>query len=300
MVRIALFLLLTFPIFAQTPFGGDFTTLNAGPSILAGTSNGKLYRLNIETWVVIPSFSHPSHFVEAILQDGNSIYVALSTDTGGKVVFSPDAGQTWRDLGLEGHSVRGLSKNANTLVAVARDGVFRFEGEWRKLSPDSIVNLHSVAIHPTNSNFIYAGTTHLPRRTFDGGKSWQMGSSASTGMIDDSDVFSIRFSQLASDMFISACSGIYHSQNLGKTWKKMQGIPFESRRTHSIYEHPTQPNILFAATTAGLWRSGDRGKTWKLVSDVRTTFNAVQADPQRPTTYAAADDWEPFGRSTTA
>ena len=70
---------------------------------------------------------------------------------------------------------------------------------------------------------IYAGTSHLPWKTSDNGKTWE---SIHSGMIDDSDVFSIYIDPRSpKQVFASACSGIYQSPNGGEMWRKMMGIP---------------------------------------------------------------------------
>src|SRR4029079_10850348 len=62
---------------------------------------------------------------------------------------------------------------------------------WTRISDPQNLEMQSVtavAVDSANPEIIYAGTSHLPWKTMDGGKTWQ---SIHTGMIDDSDVFSI-------------------------------------------------------------------------------------------------------------
>ena len=58
-------------------------------------------------------------------------------------------------------------------------------------------------------------------------------------------------------MFASACSGIYRSENAGKQFQKIQGIPFSARRTRVLKQDPGNPNIVYAGTTEGLWKTMD-------------------------------------------
>ena len=83
---------------------------------------------------------------------------------------------------------------------------------------------------------------------------------------------------------MSACSGIYRSRDASETWTKLQGIPYTSRRTHVIYQHPTRPQVIFAGTTEGLWVSTDGGKpdSWRRMTSQRTVINAVAVHPDRP------------------
>jgi len=104
-------------------------------------------------------------------------------------------------------------------------------------------------------------------------------------MIDDSDIFAIHIDQSNPDtVLMSACSGIYRSRDASETWTKLQGIPYTSRRTHVIYQHPTKPQVIFAGTTEGLWVSTDGGKpdSWRRMTSSRTVINAVAVHPDRP------------------
>ena len=83
---------------------------------------------------------------------------------------------------------------------------------------------------------------------------------------------------------MSACSGIYRSVDASAKWSKIQGIPYTSRRTHVIYQHPTKPEVIFAGTTEGLWLSTDNGKpdSWRRMTSVRLVINAIAIHPDRP------------------
>ena len=54
----------------------------------------------------------------------------------------------------------------------------------------------------------------------------------------------------ANHIIASACSGIYESKNAGDSWRKVQGIPSQSRRTRAILQHPSIPGIVFAGLSA--------------------------------------------------
>ncbi len=81
-----------------------------------------------------------------------------------------------------------IAAGTSTGVYLTRDA----GANWKLISPPDDAEIRpvvSLAFHPADSKILYAGTTHLPWKTADGGASWQ---SIHTGMIDDSDVFSIR------------------------------------------------------------------------------------------------------------
>ena len=74
--------------------------------------------------------------------------------------------------------------------------------------------------------------------------------------------------------YLSACSGIYKSENGGAKFtggvgvNKTQGIPSTARRTRVLMQDPQNLNIVFAGTTEGLYRTGDSGA--RLAADDRS------------------------------
>jgi len=203
----------------------------------------------------------------------NRVYAAVwyqEPGKGGGVFRSEDSGRTWSQLGLPEEEVRALelaSGQPDVLVAGTRSGVFRSRDtgrNWERISPAGdaeLENVDSIAVDPGDSSIIYAGTFHLPWKTTDGGKTWN---SVAAGLIDDSDIMSLRVDATnPSRVYLSACSGIYRSENQGGVWTKLQGIPYAARRTHQIVQDTRHPEILYAATTEGLWVTRDAGENWK-------------------------------------
>jgi photosystem II stability/assembly factor-like uncharacterized protein len=294
------------------PFGGDVMALAIDPRdadrILIGTSDGQIYRSadGGTVWKRIrPGIKAAGFTITVILFDREkpgAIYagvkplVDLSEDTGGGGLFlSEDDGESWRALeGMNGRAVRGLvqsSKDADVLVAAARNGIYRSMDRgkaWERVTPANdpeLTGFHTVAIDPRDVNIIYVGTHHLPWKTTNGGQTWKRAGSKETGMIDDSDIMAIHIDESNPDVVLmSACSGIYRSTDGCAKWAKIQGIPYSSRRTHVIYQHPTRPEVNFAGTTEGLWISTGNGKadSWRRVTSLRLVINAIAVHPAKP------------------
>ncbi|MBL8208490.1 MAG: hypothetical protein JNM09_29945 [Blastocatellia bacterium] len=294
------------------PFGGDVASLAIDPRnaqrLLVGTNDGQLFRSTDAgvTWQRVKPGVKASGYSLGIIhfdhERPNVIYIgatqikdAINDATGGAIFVSQDGGESWREIEvMRGRSIRGLVqsvKDHNVLLVAARDGIYRSKdrgASWERITPDNdpeLRNFHSVATDPRDTNIIYVGTTHLPWRTADGGLTWTRAGSKETGMIDDSDIFCISIDGTNPDtMFMSACSGIYKSTTASEKWTKIQGIPFTSRRTHVIYQHPTRPEVIFAGTTEGLWYTKDGGQTWipGAMSPRRQVINAVAIHPDQP------------------
>ncbi len=202
--------------------------------------------------------------------------------SGGGVFRSEDGGRTWKPSGLQGEAVRAVEiapGNPKEFVAGAMSGVFRSAdggNSWERISPvgdEELRRLDSVAIDPRDGNVIYAGTFHLPWKTTDGGKNWKP---VIAGLIDDSDIMSLRVDATNPErLYLSACSGIYRSDNQGEAWTKLQGIPYAARRTQAIVQDPQQSGTLYAATTEGLWVTHDSGESWKRTTPKEWVIDGV-------------------------
>jgi photosystem II stability/assembly factor-like uncharacterized protein len=291
------------------PYGGDVRSLVIDPSdpsrLYLGTNDGQMYRStdSAGTWTRLLSFNHPGYSVDKVIIDETNpktIYVPIwwvANDTDGTIYKSTDGGDSWRELkGITGHSVRALTiapDNPKILVTAAIDAAYQSDdaGEtWRQITPSNhpdIIRLHSVAIDPRDHKIIYLGTEHLPWKTEDGGKTWYSIKGHPTDkkqqFIDDSDIFTIVIDRKEPDKVLSsACSGIYQSFNAAQTWTKFQGIPFTSRRTHTIYPDPTNRETIYSGTTEGLWKTVNNGQNWRLMTSLRTVVNAIAIHPSNP------------------
>src|SRR4030095_14706096 len=82
----------------------------------------------------------------------------------------------------------------------------------------------------------------------------------------------------------SACSGIYETKTAGDSWRKVQGIPSQSRRTRAILQHPSVPGLVFAGTTEGFWRSDKGGDpdSWMVTTSRQLEINSIAVHPSRP------------------
>lgn len=266
---------------ATGPYGGAAEVVrfvpNSPDSALAATRDGLLYMSHdgARSWQMVPFPAQLAGTLHALEVDPSSAwYVGIEGNQPwiSGVYKTTDQGHTWTQLpGLKGKAIWSLAispSNPHMLAAGGEDGVYLSEDSgttWRRISPVENRELRpvvSLAFHPRDTKIIYAGTTHLPWRTTDGGEHWQ---SIHSGMLDDSDVFSIVVDPNRPEIVLSsACSGAYRSTSAGTQWSRMP-TPHGAFRTYFV-ALDTESGAIFAGTTLGLFRSTDSGKTWSKVT----------------------------------
>ncbi len=296
------------------PFGGTATTLAIDPKdsnvVLAGAMNSLLFqsRDSGASWNPLNLPKRTLSEVTTLLidpGDSNHYFAGMIAAEGGGLFESHDQGKTWEGVkDIRDFGVRALTASASKpsrFVAGTLRGVMLSDDSgksWTRISDPQNLEMQgitAVAIDAKDANIIYAGTTHLPWKTVDGGKTWE---SIHTGMIDDSDVFSIYVDPSEpNDVLASACSGVYSSSDRGDLWHKLLGIPNTSRRTHVVREDPLNASIVYAGTTTGLFKSLNRGTSWKTLSN--TQVNALAFDPSHPENMFIALEYEGVGKSNT-
>jgi photosystem II stability/assembly factor-like uncharacterized protein len=299
------------------PFGGSARSIAIDPengrTLVAGSRDSLLFRSDDAgaSWRLLPfPRGTPGVFNSVLIDPAESPHYYAGLDAGDSpdsgVYKSKDGGETWQQLaGLRGFRIESLALspiNSGTLAAGTSKGVFISMDRgvtWRGISranDPEMQEITALAFDPVNTNVLYAGTPHLPWKTADGGATWH---SISSGLIDDSDIFSIRVDPNRPQLvFASACSGIYRSETGGEAWVKIQGIPGTHRRTHIIAEDPRHADTIFAGTTLGLFKSPDGGKTWRHLSSEQVNWMAF--DPGNPSTLYLATEFAGILKSTDA
>lgn len=287
------------------PFGGSAAIIQVDPrrpgGVVAATSNAMLFQSadSGETWtrLLFPGELRSTLHAFAIASRTGLYVAGLASDDRehSGIFLSEDEGGTWTHT-LPNENVWSIAicpADPNVIAVGAEDGIFLTEdkGEhWNRISPESnpaLMPVVSLEFDPADRMILYAGTPHLPWKTTDGGQTWQ---ETHTGMLDDSDIFSIHVDlSRHSRVFVSACSGLYRSLNQGLSWTKLAGATGASYRTYQVAQHPTLLNVWFAGTTHGLVRSTDGGSTWRKISAHVVRF--VAFDPGNPKRiYIATDD----------
>jgi photosystem II stability/assembly factor-like uncharacterized protein len=297
------------------PFGGSARAIAIDPengrTLIAGSRDSLLFRSDDAgaSWRLLPfPRGTPGVFNSVLIDPKESSHYYAGLDAGDSqdsgVYESKDGGESWQALdGIRGSRIESLAISpidSSTLAAGTSKGVFVSDDRgatWRRTSRENdpeMQEITALAFDPADIKVLYAGTPHLPWKTTDAGVSWH---SISSGLIDDSDIFSIRVDPMHPQLvFASACSGIYRSDTGGEAWHKIQGIPGTHRRTHIISEDPRNSDTIFAGTTLGLFKSPDGGKTWQHLNSEQV--NWMVFDPGDPHTLYLATEFAGILKST--
>jgi len=313
------FLIGTLPLAAgwrlSGPFGGSARSIAIAAQnrnlLIVGARDSLLFRSDDAgaTWRLLPFPQSTPGTFDALAIDPkapNHFYAGLDAgDTSDSGLYeSTDGGDHWAELpGLRGLRVESLSMYPGDpliLAAGTSRGIFLTKdggATWHRISNENnreMQDITALAFDPNDSNRLYAGTPHLPWKTNDSGATWH---SIHTGLIDDSDIFSIRVNPKRPELlFASACSGIYRSENSGESWAKLRGIPGTHRRTHIIAEDPRDSDTVFAGTTLGLFKTPDGGKTWQHLNSEQV--NWMVFDPTDPKVFYLATEYAGVLKST--
>lgn len=161
-----------------------------------------------------------------------------------------------------------------------------------------------IAFHPTNPSIIYVGTPAGGLwKTADGGTTWTALSNfiPSLGIsgivVDYSNPNTIYILTGDGDAFLGnsytyllgylrTSVGVLVTHDAGTTW---QATGFNYGGYYAGYrliQHPTDPNILLAATNVGLFRTSNAGISWTRVATQR--FFDIEFKPGSPSTVYAS------------
>ena len=295
------------------PFGGTATSLALDPEkpnfLLAGGMNSLLFRSEDagESWSLLDFPKRNLTEVTSVLvdpNDSNHFLAGIISADGGAMFSSHDQGHTWapvpdiKDFGVR--SIVAAASKPTRFISGTLRGVWMSDDSgatWTRISDPKNLEMGGItatAIDPKDPDILYAGTSHLPWKSTDGGKTWH---SIHTGMTDDSDVFSIYINPAdPNNVFASACSGIYTSNDRGDQWRKVMGLTFSQRRTHVIRKDPQSDKLIYAGTTMGLFKSPNMGATWKLLT--KEQVNAIVFDPANPGSMYMAMEYEGLSRAS--
>lgn len=236
------------------PWGGDVRSLVCSPDnadlLYLGTSDGQLFRSTdgARTWARLkPGLGRPGLSIDYIVIDPRNtrtLYVgawAVSHKEEGGVFKSEDGGAEWELL----KDTRGLS-------------------------------VRSLAIAPSDSNVLIAGTANEdPKlngifRTLDAGKTWKRISPE--GDKEIRNIESVAIDPRQTDViFIGTWHLPWKSTDGGQSWKqtgyKAVGM-IDDSDIFGICIDPSDPSLVYMNACSGIYRSQSGGTRWQKIEGI--------------------------------
>jgi photosystem II stability/assembly factor-like uncharacterized protein len=220
----------------------------------------------------------------------NTLY--LGTETG--LVIARRGNNTWQvlDRVLQDHHLTSVIAREGVILAGTTEGIQRSDdnGQHWRIVNDGLTTPHIrwLAHHPDIFDLVFAGTE--PAGIFvsrDGAERWN--ACLEVTALRDSHGWMLPYSPeagcirgftLCGQRVYAAVEvgGVLRSDDGGANWALVAGSdgnpdlsgppePFIYPDVHDIAVHPSDRNLVFAATGGGLYRSKDGGANWELLYD---------------------------------
>jgi uncharacterized protein (TIGR03437 family) len=224
---------------------------------------------------------------------------AFQARPGGSGLYRIDApGAPWQNLYNSGlTSVAALSvdfRNANTLYAAGTQGLFRTSdagATWSSLGSFD-VEVDAVAVDPSASNVLYAGTFGEGiYKTTDGGANWTaINNGISAGGNGILTVYKVWIDPAQPSVLLaSTAPGLVRSTDGGATWQTNSQVSLNPGFTDMAFDSNT-PGLVYLATGASLLKSTDHGITWTALTQPVQPYepDSILIDPRHPGTLYTA------------
>jgi photosystem II stability/assembly factor-like uncharacterized protein len=164
----------------------------------------------------------------------------------------------------------------------------------------------AIAIHPTNSQIVYVGTSKHIRKSRDGGETWTLSDTGLGGVRVISLAINPKFpAQVFAGTFGEA---VWKSWDGGQDWVPDNvGLKEHISIVSSIIFDPQLPETMYLGSTVGVYKRDDLKSPWtEQVEGMESVYTVpLVADPKRPgTLYAGtsggvyksvdgAEHWQP-------
>ncbi|MCI0349254.1 MAG: hypothetical protein L0Z53_07510 [Acidobacteriales bacterium] len=232
-------------------------------TIFLATSTGlAICQREPDTWRVVDRVLKDQHVTSVIAREG----VILAGTTRG-IQRSDDGGQHWRGV---------------------NDGLTSPHVRWLAYHPD-ISDLEFAGTEPAGIFVSRDGAEHWSARpqvaALRDEHDWMLPYSPQAGCVRG---FAVHGQRLYAAVEVG---GVLRSDDAGQSWALAAGSdgnpdlsgppePFVYPDIHDIAVHPSNPDLVFAATGGGFYRSDDGGVTWALVYDCYC--RTLWLDPDNP------------------
>ena len=262
---------LDWQLIGPTFCGGRIEAIAAHPrrtaTMYVGVGSGGLWKTvnNGLTWK--PIFEHQASFAigdvavspshpDTVWVGTGEVLLARSSFPGMGVYRSDDAGETWKNMGLQD------TQHISRIL----------------IHPDDANTVYVAAIGHQNSNNMQRGVF----RTNDGGESWKKvlyvnDSAAAIDLVmdptDPDTLYTSLWQRDGSTDKQESASGVYKTTDGGTTWRRLEGgLPGgEGVSRIGIHVAPSNSSVVYALADEGekdgFYRSADGGQSWKKMYD---------------------------------
>jgi len=238
--------------------------------IFSGTWGG-LYKSTdgAQTWTRLDSGWTYSQ-ISAIAFDAlhpETMYVG----TYGSGVFkSEDGGESWegKKVGLVDPTIYSIATDpthSDTLFIGCDGGINRSYNGADTLFYIFYYNRASLAVHPQNSQIVYAGGKFDNfYKSEDGGDSWSVGNNGINLNGPSARIQWVLINPIDPNILYvgSNVMGVYKSTNAAGLWTNVVKGFGGTRDVRVIGMSPSNTDCLYAATNNGVYRSTDAGQNW--------------------------------------
>jgi photosystem II stability/assembly factor-like uncharacterized protein len=238
-------------------------------TILVGAHGGFFKSIDGgKTWEEVPGTATQTDMMGLYVhQKSDSVIYASGHDIG--IMKSTDGGKSWTSLikGLPEHpDVHAMTSNSNNpnevYVWVVGAGLFKSPDggkSWSLISPGlAKINVFSLAVHPQNSETLYAGTGAGFLVTRNGGFTWKPIKEKSP----EKPLFSLLIDpENPKVIFGGTQQGMLKTTDEGLTWSSVKGIQGD---VIALTRHPIESRKIYGLTAKGvIIKSQDGGNTWQ-------------------------------------
>jgi photosystem II stability/assembly factor-like uncharacterized protein len=209
---------------------------------------------------------------------------------------SDNAGESWRPLPFPpgapgvfnsliidptepGHFYAGLDAgdSGDSGVYESKDG-----GEqWRALAGIRGRRIESLAMSPSDSHMLSAGTSQGVFLSADGGENWQKISRGNDPEMQD--ITALAFDTADSKIIYAGTPHLpWKTVDGGATWRSIHDGLIDDSDIFSIHVNPNRPELVFASACSGIYRSDNAGDSWRKLIGIPGTHRRTHILTQDP------------------
>ncbi len=149
-------------------------------------------------------------------------------------------------------------------------------GQWSQIGPSG-GTVYSIAIDPSNTSIIYAGTRGGVYKSTNGGHTW---SNVSRGINSPSGIFGIAIDPNNTNVLYATGNDVFKSTDGGASWA-VAGTDKAGDQFYSVVVDPANSNIIYVGSMDGPIKSTTAGEgSWismlNNLQSVMTNFYAIQ------------------------